>query len=521
VNLGELTARSAWRHPRRDAIVDVPNGRRLGFAALEERASRLALGLVNRLGLRQGDRVAILSSNAAEVMETFFACAKTGLVAQPLNWRLAPPELARILADGEPRVLVWNREQAAAVGELQTRHDLEHWLEFAPGEDSPYEELLASSRPSGEPVRAGRVGGSDPFFVLYTGGTTGIAKGVLHTHASAWAAMVNQGAAERVAPSDVYLLLGQMFHIPVVLAMTYLAHGQPVVLTNFEPRQTLAVIEAERVSAFLAITTMVNYLIDAPDFDRYDLSSLRLVTYGGGPMAEAVVRRCMDAFPCDLMQGYGQTEGCTYSFLLPWVHREIAQGIGTHRARSCGQESLLTSLRVVDEAGRPVERDLRTVGEIVVRGPSLMKEYWRRPEETVQAFRDGGGWLRTGDLASWDEEGFLYIVDRAKDMVISGGENIYPAQIEEVIYRHPGVLEVAVIGIPDETWGEALHAVVVPRDGAVIAAEEIVELTRSELGSYMKPRSVEFATALPKGPTGKILKRELREPYWAGRERRV
>jgi acyl-CoA synthetase (AMP-forming)/AMP-acid ligase II len=519
-NIGDLTARNAWRHPRRDAIVDVPNGRRLTFAALDERANRLANGLVDGLGLERGDRVAILSTNAAEMMEAFFACAKSGLVAQPLNWRLAPPEQARILADGEPRVLLSHRQFAGDVAELQARHDLEHWLDFAPGEGSAYEDLLAA-HPAAEPVAAREVGGDDPFFILYTGGTTGTSKGVLHTHSSTEAAMVNQATAERVAVDDVYMLLGQMFHIPVVLAMTYLAHGRPVVLMNFEPRQTLEVIEAERVSCFLGITTMVNYMMDVPGFDRFDLSSLRLLKYGGGPMAETTVRRSMEAFPCDLMQGYGQTEGCTYSFLLPWVHREIAQGIGVHRARSCGQESHLTSIRVVDDSGRPVVRDREAVGEIVVRGPSLMREYWRRPEETAQVFRDGGGWLRTGDLASWDEDGFIYIVDRAKDMVISGGENIYPAQVEEVIYRHPGVLEVAVIGIPDETWGEALHAVVVPAAGASPTEEEIVELTRRELASYMKPRSVEFVEALPKGPTGKILKRELREPYWSGRERRV
>lgn len=520
MNVGDLTARNAWRHPGRDAIVDVPNGRRLTFAALEERSNRLAHGLVSGLGLERGDRVAILSTNAAEVMEAFFACARTGLVAQPLNWRLAPPEQARILADGEPRALLWQRQFADDVAELQSRHDLDHWLEVAAGAESPYEELLAA-QPADEFPTARTVGGDDPFFILYTGGTTGVSKGVLHTHASTAAAMVNQASAERVAPDDVYLLLGQMFHIPVVLAMTYLAHGQPVVLMNFEPRQTLEVIEAERVSGFLGITTMVNYMMDVPGFDRFDLSSLRLVKYGGGPMAEATVRRCMEAFPCDLMQGYGQTEGCTYSFLLPWVHREIAQGIGTHRARSCGQESHLTSIRVVDEHGEAIARDREAVGEIVVRGPSLMREYWRRPEETAEVFRDGDGWLRTGDLAAWDEEGFVYIVDRAKDMVISGGENIYPAQVEEVIYRHPGVLEVAVIGVPDETWGEALHAVVVPRDGAAPTEAEIVELTRRELASYMKPKSVEFVAALPKGPTGKILKRELREPYWAGHERSV
>lgn len=520
INVGDITARNAWHSPQRDAIIDVPNGRRLSFARLDERANRLACGLGNGLGLQQGDRVAILSTNSAEIAETFFACAKAGLVAQPLNWRLAVPELGRILADGAPRALLYHRQFADDVAELQRHNDLDHWVEFAPGNDSAYEELLALNQPDPPPWCAD-TGGDDPFFILFTGGTTGSSKGALHNHASAFAAMVNQSVAERITDDDVYMLLGQMFHIPVVLAMTYLAHGRPVVLMNFEPSQTLETIEAERVSAFLGITTMLNHMMEVKDFDRFDLSSLRLIKYGGGPMAESVVREIMARFPCDLMQGYGQTEGCTMSVLAPWVHREIGAGIGTHRAASCGQEVHLTSLRVVDEGGIPVTRDRSTVGEIVVRSPANMVGYWRKPELTAEVFRDGNGWMRTGDMASWDEDGFVYIVDRAKDMVISGGENIYPAQVEACIYRHPAVLECAVFGVPDATWGEALKAVVVLRQGMSASEEEIIELTRRGLASYMKPKSVDFITELPKGSTGKILKRELRAPYWEGREREV
>ena len=219
------------------------------------------------------------------------------------------------------------------------------------------------------------------------------------------------------------------------------------------------------MSAFLGITTMLNYMMAVEDFDRYDLSSLRLIKYGGGPMAESVVREIMERFPCDLMQGYGQTEGCTMSTLPPWVHREIRAGIGTHRAASCGLEVHLTSVRVVDEAGVPVARDRTTVGEIVVRRPREHGRLLAPPDLTADVFRDGGGWMRTGDVAAWDEDGFVYIVDRAKDMVISGGENIYPAQVEACLYRHPAVLECAVFGVPDPTWGEALKAVVVLRPG--------------------------------------------------------
>ena len=520
IDIGDLTTRTAWRAPGRDAIVDVPNGRRLTFAQLEARANRLASGLRDGLGLQPGDRVAILSTNAAEIAESFFACAKAGLVAQPLNWRLAVPELARILGDGAPSAVIHHREFAPQGEELQRSNDIAHWIAFEPGCDSLYEEILERGSPD-LPPWSSETGGDDPFFILFTGGTTGVSKGALHSHATCHAAMVNQAVAERIVDEDVYMLLGQMFHIPVVLAMTYLAHGRPVVLMNFEPNATLAAIEAERVSAFLGITTMLSYLMSVEDFDRYDLSSLRLIKYGGGPMAESVVREIMDRFPCDLMQGYGQTEGCTMSTLPPWVHREIRDGIGTHRAASCGLETHLTSLRVVDEAGSPVPRDRSAIGEIVVRSPANMVGYWHRPDLTAEVFRDGGGWMRTGDMASWDEEGFVYIVDRSKDMVISGGENIYPAQVEACIYRHPAVLECAVFGVPDPTWGEALKAVIVLRPNMTATEDEIIELTRRELASYMKPKTVEFITELPKGPTGKILKRDLRAPFWEGREREV
>jgi acyl-CoA synthetase (AMP-forming)/AMP-acid ligase II len=520
IDIGDITTRAAWRAPGRDAVIDVPNGRRLTFAQLEERANRLASGLRDGLGLQPGERVAILSTNAAEIAETFFACAKAGLVAMPLNWRLAAPEQARILDDGTPSALLHSREFGEQVEELQRRSDIARWIDFAPGEDSAYEELL--ERGSAEvPAWAHDTGDDDPFFILFTGGTTGTSKGALHSHASCFFSMVNQATAEKVADDDVYMLLGQMFHIPVVLAMNYLMHARPLVLMNFEPAQTLATIEAERVTAFLGITTMLNYMMAVPDFDRYDLTSLRLIAYGGGPMAESVVREIMERFPCDLMQGYGQTEGCTMTTLPPWVHREIRQGIGVHRAASCGLEVHLTSVRVVDEAGVPVPRNGAAVGEIVVRSPANMVGYWRRPDLTADVFRDGDGWMRTGDMASWDEDGFVYIVDRAKDMVISGGENIYPAQVEACIYRHPAVLECAVFGVPDETWGEALKAVVVLRPGTTATEEEIIELTRRELASYMKPKTVEFIEALPKGPTGKILKRDLRAPYWEGRDRGV
>ena len=310
-----------------------------------------------------------------------------------------------------------------------------------------------------------------------------------------------------------------MFHIPVVLAMNVLSHGRPVVLMNFTPRGALEVIEQERVSGLLAITVMLNYMLDVADFGRLDLSSLRRLQYGGGPMPEAVVRRALEALPCDIEQSFGQTEGGPMSFLGAQEHRDAVKGVNVHLLRSCGREARFTSLRVVDDDGIPVPRDGASVGEIVCRSDANMLRYWDMPEATAQTLRDG--WLHTGDLACWDAEGYLFILDRAKDMIISGGENIYPAQVENAIARHPAVLESAVYGIPDAQWGEAVMATVVLRQGTTASADEIVEVVRAHAGSYMKPKVVEFADELPKGTTGKVLKRILRDPHWEGRERSV
>jgi len=518
IQISDFVARNARQDPHGDACVDPATGRRTTNAQLEERVNRLAVGLTETLGLTPGDRVAILSQNCAEYLEVYYAAARAGVIAQPLNWRLSAEELTRVLTDGSPTAVLHADNFDDEVAALKAHVDAPHWLRFAPGEDSPYEDLLDRSDPSRlDPARASA--DDDPFFVLYTGGTTGVSKGAVHTHRSTLTSMVNQNAAERVQPTDVYLLLGQMFHIPVVLAMNFLSRGRPIVLLNFEPKATLEVIEQERVSGFLGVTTMLNYLLAVDGLESYDLSSLRLVQYGGGPMGEEVVREALQRLPCDLMQGYGQTEGGPMTFLSPEVHRDAAAGVDAHRLRSCGQEAYLSSLQVVDEEGRPVPRDRSAVGEIVTRSEANMLRYWNRPDETATTLRDG--WLHTGDLATWDEQGYMYIVDRKKDMIISGGENIYPAQVENAIYTHPAVLEVAVVGIPDETWGEAVKAVVALKPGAEATEEEIIATAKNKLASYMKPKAVEFITELPKSPTGKILKRELRDPHWEDRERHV
>jgi long-chain acyl-CoA synthetase len=517
MNLGNIPAKWASLDPRRPALVDVPSGRRVSFGELDRRVRKLANALAAR-GLAKGDRVAVLAKNCIEYFEIYYACARAGFVAQPLNWRLGVPELERIVRDGEPTAVVTSAEFAAERAELQRRLDAKLWAELGAGSDGSFDALVDSGADA-EPAAAASTGGGDPTLILYTGGTTGVSKGALHSHHTLFMGMLNQTVAERVVPSDVYLLTGQMFHIPVALAMNYMAHGCPVVLVNFDAQQALELIQEERVSALLGITTMLNWMMAAPGFANYDLSSLRNIQYGGGPMPPTVVKAALESFPCTLIQGYGQTEGMTMTFLSQEDHTRAVKGDHPERLASCGRQGFVTTIDVQDERGRSVPRDGATPGEICVRSEANMLGYWRKPELTAETMR--GGWMRTGDVATWDADGYVFIVDRAKDMIISGGENIYSTQVEAAIHKHDGVLECAVIGVPDEEWGEAVKAVVVMKPGRTATAQEIVDTAKRHLASYMKPRSVEFVASLPKAPTGKILKRELRDPHWRARSRNV
>jgi len=517
VNIGRIPAKTAFISPEREALIDVPNDRRMNFGELDERVRRLANALRGDLGLEKGARVAILSRNCIQYMEIFYAAARCGLIALPLNWRLSEPELRRLIEDGEPDVVISSWEYTDTAVSLREQVSVAHWFDFSDADDCSYERLLATSSAE-EPVWANDVEAHDPVLILYTGGTTGKSKGALHTHHSIFMGMLNQTVAERVVPTDVYMLTGQMFHIPVALAMNYMAHGCPVVLINFDAQLALEVIQREKVSAFLGITTMINWMMAVDGFENYDLSSLRNFQYGGGPMPRTVVEAALKAFPCTMIQGYGQTEGMTMTFLSQEDHQQAIAGHHPERLGSCGRAGFVTEVQVVNPDGQPVPRDGKTPGEIVIRSEANMVGYWRQPELTAETIRDG--WMWTGDIAVWDEEGYLFIVDRAKDMIISGGENIFSTQVEAAIHQHPAVLESAVFGVPDDTWGEAVKAVVVLKPGCEATADEIIAEAGKHLASYQKPKSVDFVEALPKAPTGKILKRELRDPYWQ-QERKV
>ena len=518
MNLGRIPTKTALLDPNREALIDIPNNRRMTFGELEERVKRLANALRDDLALAKGDRVAILSRNCIQYMEIFYACARCGLIAQPLNWRLSEEEMARIVRDGEPALLIGSEEYETLTRSLASDNAVPRSLVFSADPHCDYEQIIAAAN-SAEPSSASEVEGADPVLILYTGGTTGESKGALHSHHSLYMGMLNQSIAERIVPSDVYMLTGQMFHIPVALAMNYMAHGCPVVLINFDAKLALEVIQQERVSAFLGITTMINWMMAVEGFEHYDLSSLRNFQYGGGPMPRSVVEAALKAFPCTMIQGYGQTEGMTMTFLSQEDHTRAVDGDHPERLGSCGREGFVSEIQVVDAEGQPVPRDGQSAGEIIVRSEANMLGYWRRPDLTEKTLRDG--WMWTGDIAVWDEDGYVFIVDRAKDMIISGGENIYSTQVEAAIHQHPAVLESAVFGVPDDTWGEAVKAVVVLKPGYSATEAEIIAEASKHLASYQKPKSVDFVEALPKAPTGKILKRDLRDPYWQNQDRQV
>jgi len=516
MNLVDALRKWANLAPDRTVVVDSTTDRRITFAELLDRTARLSNGFAS-LGLAKGDRVAVLSTNSIEYFEVYYACAMSGLIAQPINWRLSAEEIARIIEDGEPSVFICQEDFLGLMNEVRARVPSDiTYLEYGPGTDGSYEKLVTSAS-SVDPELD--IGGSDPVLILYTGGTTGLSKGALHTHHSLYMGMINQTVAERVVPSDVYMLTGQMFHIPVALAMNYIAHGCPCVLMNFDAKLALELIQEERVSAFLGITTMLNWMMAVEGFEHYDISSLRNIQYGGGPMPETVVKAALKAFPCTIIQGYGQTEGMTMTFLSQEDHQKAIDGEHAERLNACGREGFVTRIRVVDTEGVDVPKDSATSGEIIVQSEANMVGYWRKPGLTADIMKDG--WMWTGDIATWDKDGYVFIVDRSKDMIISGGENIYSTQVESAIHKHEGVLECAVIGVPDDEWGEAVKAVVVMKPGESATEADIINTAREHLASYQKPKSVDFVDSLPKAPTGKILKRELRDPYWNRQERKV
>ncbi len=505
----------------RTAVIDGEN--RISYAALGARVDRLANAL-SGLGLERGDRVAILDRNSLPYLEAYYACPKAGLVFLPLNSRLAAPELEYILADAEAKALMVSPPFLGLHEEIR---DKAPGIEaaIALGMDGPpagmhgYEDLLAAASPVAPPDPGGP---DDVILSYYTSGTTGEPKGVCLTNANMVFGGIDPVMAMQISRDDIWLHSAPMFHLADSWAFWSLPMvGGRQAIVHFDPDDVLGLIERERVSITSLPATLIAMIANHPDIGRYDISSIRRIMYGGSPTPLGVLQKAAETFAEDVfLHTYGITETAGLACCLdPSEHSLTAPaGGGPHRAAAAGHPVQFLDMRIVDDDFAPLPAG--EIGEIAFRGPKVMKEYWNKPAETAAALRDG--WYLTGDMGRLDDAGALYIVDRKKDMIISGGENVYSVEVEDALSTHPGVLEVAVVGVPDPLWGEAVKAIVVPRGEPAVDAEALIAHCRGRIGGYKIPKSIELRNEpLPKTGPGKIAKRRLRDPYWQGEHRRI
>lgn len=515
--------RAVQLHADRPALLG--SGFDLCWGEFADRVARLARVFLD-LGIRDGDRIAMLAGNDPRYVEFYFACLWAGAVMVPVNARWAAPEKIHCLNDCGARLLLVDQDFTAEAQQLQRACPgivaVIHYAASGPGvpgrpaEFIDYEAALAAAAPAPD---AGR-GGDDLAALFYTGGTTGRAKGVMLSHhnflSNSMTALVNLG----IRTESVHLHVSPLFHVAAGSRVftTTVAGGTHAVIPRFEPGLFLDAIERYRVTVTVVVPTMLNALLQYPDLDRYDLSSLKLLTYGASPMPETLLRQAMERLPAvEFLQSYGMTELSPVATCLP-PRYHVFDGPDAGRIRSAGQAVYNADVAVLDPDDRPLPAG--QVGEICVRGPMVMQGYWGQPELTAETLR--GGWMHTGDAGYLDAEGFLFLVDRVKDMIISGGENVYSAAVENVIYQFAGVHECAVIGVPSERWGEAVHAIVVPRAGAELDRDALLAHCRRSLAGYECPKTIEIRTTeLPKSGPGKILKTELRQPFWAQQARGI
>jgi acyl-CoA synthetase (AMP-forming)/AMP-acid ligase II len=517
VLLGDLLIRNVRKFPHKEAVIFEDT--RYTFSQLNARVNSLANGLMG-IGVKKGDRVAILANNCLQYMEIYLAVAKAGMVIVPLNYRLVSKELSYLLNNSEANTLIIGSEYLETINSIRSGLKcVEHFicLEDVPGDTRSYEELIAGSSPDEPSVD---IDEEDMVAIIYTSGTTGLPKGAVATHKSWFGNATNTVIRLQVSSDDITLHVTPFFHVAPVWPM--FAHfymgATNVILRAFDPQVVLETMEKENITTCNMVPVMIMRLLECPNVDKYDLRRLRWIGYGASPMPLEVLKEAFRVFGKRFIQVYGLTEaGPLVTILSQEEHILSGPQKLVKRLESCGRPIINVEARVVNEKGDDVAPG--EMGEIVVRGDTVMKGYWKNETETANVLKDG--WLHTGDVATVDEDGYFYILDRKKDMIISGGENIYPREIEDVIHTHPAVRDVAVIGVPDEKWGEAVKAVIVCKEGASVSAEEIINLCKENLASYKKPKSVDFAEELPRNPTGKILKKVLREKYWKGHTKLV
>ncbi len=515
---GDLISSMARRSPNATGIVF--EGMSFTWREANERVNRLGNALL-ALGLGKGDKVAVIAQNSHRYAEAYFAFAKAGLAGVPINWQSAPREAAYILNNSEAKALLVDRQFQPLVDSIAADlSGVKHLISMGEGEANgflDYENLLAQSSPAEPEVT---VYPEDLRSLVYTSGTTGTPKGCMCTHGQSLASFANFIIEIPSVPREQPTLLSVPFFTGFGSHMCYNApytRSPMVILRKFQPTQVFEAIERHRIAHLALVPTMIATLCNAPDIGKYDLSSLRLIYYGGSTISPAVLKRAIGLLKCDFCQMFGTAEaGGLIAFLTPEDHVLDGLEIKEKRLLSTGREAQYAKIRIVDDNGN--ELPPNQPGELIVRSESTISGYWKMPEKTAETIRDG--WVYTGDVAYRDDDGYIFIADRKKEMIVSGGMNIYPAEIEAVLHAHPSVAHAAVIGVPDDHWGEAVKAVIELKDGEQATEQQIIDFCKDYLASYKKPKSVDFVTGLV-GTSGKVAKRDLREVYWKGRERRV
>ncbi len=505
---------TAERHADKVAVYDDPY--RATYTEHVDRVLRVGDALQRELGVNRGDRFAVMALNSHQFLELYHAAFLGTGVLNPLNLRLAPKELGFILGDSETKVCFTDAPFAPLIDAVRKEAGIEQVVLIGGGDaphDVRYEELVDA----GSAVVPDEPEEEDPVVLMYTGGTTGLPKGVLLDQRAEMLNMYHVAARWGLDDRFVYLHQTPMFHAASMGGILGIpaASGSSTFVPLFEPKAVLDTIEAHGVTMTVMVPTMIAMLLAHPDFEPERMRSLEVLTYGASPMPGALLERLLGLFPdLDVYQGYGMTESsAVLTSLGPAEHRG-----GGDVLRSAGRPLPGVVLSVQDAEGNALPPG--ETGEVCARAGNFMREYWKRPKETAEAFR--GGWYHTGDAGYLDERGYLYLVDRVKDMIVTGGENVYSAEVENALASHPAVVEVAVIGIPHDVWGESVHAVVVLEADASATEEELVAHTRERIAGYKVPKSIEFRDKpLPLSGALKVLKRELRAPYWEGKERSV
>lgn len=501
--IGELATKNARKFPAKEALVF--GSKRYTWQEFDQRANRVANALLE-MGVYKGDKVAVLFCNSTELIECYIGIAKVGAVAVPVNFRLAPGEIEYCVNNSEAKVLILDNRFLPAVAEVKAQLPLVIRFVVVGGgaytDMEDYEELLtrySSVRPEV------MVEDEDDAFILYTSGTTGRPKGAVLTHKNLIVHAMISSFEGGLKAGDNLACVTPLFHIAAISAVIihfYLA-GKTIIFEKFDPPAVMESIDREKVNRIFLVPTMWQDILQLPNFNQYDSSSLRRAGTGAAVIPIQLKKQIIQMFPnSGVIENFGQTEMSPSTTVLK---PEFAES----KAGSVGQAFTMVEVRVVDDAGHDVP--VGEIGEIVYRGPTMMKEYYKNPEATAEAFKHG--WFHSGDFVRVDEEGFIYVVDRKKDMIISGGENIYPAEIESILYSHPKIYEVAVVGVPHEKWGEAPKAIVVLKPGESLTEQEVLEYCCQHLARYKRPQSVDFVSSLPRNAAGKVLKTELRKQY--------